>query len=329
VLERFQFFEGACLVALDGTGYFSSKNIHCASCQEKVDSKTGEIAYSHHMLAAALLHPDFKEVLPLAPEAIVKRDGDGKNDCERNAAKRLLRHIRREHPHMKLIVVEDGLASNAPHIRDLLELNFGFILGAKPGDHAFLFDRLGQAFDDEQVRILSWKEGDACCELAFVNGVPLNKSNQDLVLNVLQYLEVDADGEPIKRFTWVTDLKITRANAKLLMRGGRARWRIENETFNTLKNQGYHFEHNFGHGRENLSVVLAMLMMLAFLVNQIEQFCDPAFRAAWKRVGSKRALWDHVRSHYRHFLCTSMRQLSEAIAYDLAKNIPLPTLDTS
>ena len=137
------------------------------------------------------------------------------------------------------------------------------------------------------------------------------------------------DGESTKRFTWVTDLIITHANAKHLMRGGRARWRIENETFNTLKNQGYHFEHNYGHGCQNLSVVLATLMMLAFLVNQIEQLCCPVFRAAWKKVGTKRALWDHVRSHYRHFVISSMRQLYEAITYDLAKNVPMPTLDTT
>jgi len=52
------------------------------------------------------------------------------------------------------------------------------------------------------------------------------------------------------------------------MRAGRARWKIENEAFNTLKNQGYQFEHNFGHGQQQLSVVLALLMMLAFLVDQ-------------------------------------------------------------
>ena len=65
------------------------------------------------------------------------------------------------------------------------------------------------------------------------------------------------------------------------MRGGRARWKIENETFNTLKNQGYHFEHNYGHGKKNLPVVLAMVMLLAFfLVDQAQQRCCPLFQAA-------------------------------------------------
>ena len=90
------------------------------------------MTYQHQMLGAAIVHPDHKEVIPLAPEPIQKQDGSTKNDCERNAAKRLLRKIRQEHPRLKLLVIEDALASNAPHIRDLLELNMHFLLGVKP-----------------------------------------------------------------------------------------------------------------------------------------------------------------------------------------------------
>ena len=146
-LEPFVFYEGAYLLALDGTGYFSSPTIHCESCLEKVNSKTGEVSYSHQLLGASLVHPDLREVIPLAPEAIIKQDGSAKNDCERNAGKRLLRKIRAEHPKMQFIVVEDGLSSNAPHIEELFSLEMSFILGAKPGDHAFLFDRWIWAHD--------------------------------------------------------------------------------------------------------------------------------------------------------------------------------------
>ena len=96
--------------------------------------------------------------------------------------------------------------------------------------------------------------------------------------------------------SWVTNLVLTKENVYQIMRGGRTRWKIENETFNTLKNQGYNFEHNFGHGCENLSTVFALLMMLAFLVDQIQQIACPLFRAAWKEMGSKRALWEAIRA---------------------------------
>ncbi len=71
------------------------------------------------------------------------------------------------------------------------------------------------------------------------------------------------------------------------MRGGRARWRIENKTFNTLKNQGYHFEHNYGHGDQNLATVLVLLMFLAFTVDQIRQQCCRFFRALHQGLHTK------------------------------------------
>jgi len=326
-LEPFVFHQGCYLLSLDGTGYFSSSSIHCDSCLEKVNKQTGEITYQHQMLAAVMMHPDCREVVPLAPEPIEKQDGSEKNDCERNAAKRLLRQIRREHPHLKLIVVEDGLASNAPHIRELQNQNMHFILGAKPGDHPFLFDQVLAAFEADRVTSICWTEGDVLCEISFINGVPLNESNQDLLVNWLQYGEYGPNGEE-RKWTWVTDLEILRQNARRLVKGGRCRWKIENETFNTLKNQGYHFEHNYGHGEKNLSVVFAMLMMLAFLVDQVQQLCCPLFQAVWKKEGSKRALWESLRSHFRHFTFQSMRHLQQVMLYDLAKNIPAPTLDT-
>lgn len=328
-LEPFAFHEGCYLLALDGTGYFSSPTIHCPSCLEKVNKKTGQVTYEHQMLGAALVHPDHKEVIPLAPEPIVKQDGSTKNDCERNASKRLLEKTRREHPRLKLIVVEDGLASNGPHIRELMAHRMHFILGVKPGDHAYLFDRVTEAFDEDRARTLSWKEKDVTCEIAWVKGVPLNAENQDLVVNFLQYAEYGRDGHRRKFFTWVTDLKITRGRARHLVRAGRARWKIENETFNTLKNQGYQFEHNFGHGEQNLSVVFAMLMMLAFLVDQVQQLCCPLFQAVWHKLGSKRLLWDNLRSHFRHFTFHSMEHLYETILHDRAKNVPVPGFDTS
>ena len=329
-LERLVFHEGCYLLALDGTGYFSSPTVHCESCLEKVNRETGVVTYAHQLLGAVIVHPDFREVIPLAPEPIIKQDGTTKNDCERNAAKRLLRKIRDEHPHLPLIVIEDGLASNAPHIRELVELNMHYLLGAKPGDHAYLFEQLIAAYDADRVTTLSWKGPHGGeCEISFVHQLPLNESNPDLLVNFLQYAEYDSNGEPVKLFSWVTDLTITRRNALHLTRGGRGRWKIENETFNTLKNQGYQFEHNFGHGQQNLSVVFAMLMMLAFLVDQTQQLCCPLFRAVWQKLGSKRALWENLRSHFQILTFTSMQHLYAVMLCDLGKEIPAPQPDTS
>lgn len=127
-LEQLVFMGKYYLVLVDGTGYFSSKQVHCESCLEKVNSKTGEVRYSHQMLGAVIAHPDRKEVIPLTPEPIIKQDGPTKNDCERNAAKRFLDRFRKDHPNLKAIIAEDALSANAPHIRELERHNLRYIL---------------------------------------------------------------------------------------------------------------------------------------------------------------------------------------------------------
>jgi hypothetical protein len=281
------------------------------------------------MRGAAIVHPDHREVIPLAPEPIIKQDGTTKNDCERNAAKRLLRKIRQEHPRLGLIVVEDSLSSNGPHVLELLEQRMHFILGVKPGDHAYLWKHVDAAFDEERVTTISWQRDGVRCEVSFVHKMPLNETHADLLVNFLQYAEYDAAGNRWRIFSWITDLRITQGNAKLFVRSGRSRWKIENETFNTLKNQGYHYEHNHGHRYQNLSVVFAMLMMLASLVDQVQQITCPLFKAVLEKVGSRRSLWDKVRSHFYHFTFRSMKHLYEAILYDLCRNLAPPELDTS
>jgi len=135
-LERFVYLEGHYLISLDGTGYFSSTKIHCSSCLEK-HHRGGGITYSHQMLGATLVHPDLKEVIALAPEPIIKQDGQTKNDCERNATRRWLKHFRQEHPRLPVIIVEDGLAANAPHLHDLEDARVHYIIGVKPATTAF------------------------------------------------------------------------------------------------------------------------------------------------------------------------------------------------
>lgn len=327
-LEPFVFHDDCYLLSMDGTKYFCSKNVHCDCCLQRQNKKSGEITYYHQMLGAVLVHPDQRQVIPLAPEPIVQQDGDNKNDCERNAGKRLLEKIREEHPHLRLIVVEDGLASNAPHIRLLKRLRMHFILGAKPDDHQHLFAEVARAENDGRLTTIRWTDEqrpDVQCEIRFVHHLPLNKSNEDLRVNFLQYVEYAADGKLRKQFSWVTDLAITEDNARHLVRGGRSRWKVENETFNTLKNQGYHFEHNYGHGRQNLSVIFAMLMMLTFLLDQTQELCCPLFQAVHRKLVSRRSVWDHLRSHFRHFTFRSMRELYEVVLCDLAKDLPAPT----
>jgi len=157
--------------------------------------------------------------------------------------------------------------------------------------------------------------------------MPLNESRADVRVNFIEYGEITQD--QVQHFSWVTDLRVSTRNVSKLMRGGRARWKIENETFNTLNNQGYHFEHNYGHGEQHLSVVFAMLMMLAFLVDQTQQLCCALFRAVWVQMGSKRLLWERMRALFYDYRLTSMRALLEALLYGLEKSHPRLRIDSS
>jgi Transposase DDE domain len=327
-LEEMVFVEGHYLLALDGTGYFSSQQIHCASCLE-THHRNGTVTYHHQMLGAALIHPDRREVIPLMPEPIVKQDGSEKNDCERNAAKRLIVKLRQDHPHLKVIVTEDSLSSNAPHIEVLQAHNLHYILGVKEGDHAYLFEQVAAA---EQAGRVTYYDRDAPAtglrhRFRFVSNVPLNEAHADLRVNFLECWEWDKD--TVQHFSWITSLRVNKGTVYQIMRGGRARWRIENETFNTLKNQGYHFEHNYGHGYQHLSVVFAVLMMLAFLVDQVQQLCCPLFQAVWAKLGSKRRLWERMKALFYDYALASMRQLFEALFYGLQKTAPRFAVDSS
>jgi hypothetical protein len=317
VMEKMVFMEGCYLFSLDGTGYFASNDVHCPSCLEKKSSKTGEIRYAHQMLGGAIVHPDYAAVVPFAPEAIIKQDGETKNDCERNAAKRFLANLRQDHPHLPLIVVEDGLSSNAPHIYELQKHDLHYILGVKEGDHKFLFEYVNKA----QTTEFECEIEGTMHRFRFLNQVPLNESNPELLVNFVEYWEIK--GPKTQHFSWVTDFTVTMANVFQIMRGGRARWKIENETFNTLKNQGYHFEHNFGHGSKNLSVVFATLMMFAFLVDQVQLLSSDLFQSALEKVGSRIRFWEHVRSLFFTLDFDCMEDIFRCLLYGFRTQVEI------
>lgn len=326
VLKSFRYLDAGYLLAIDGTGFFSSSKVCCPSCLVK-KSKDGKTKYAHQGVAAVLIHPQRSEVIPLAIEPIIKQDGETKNDCERNATRRLLKRIKKQHPKLKLTVTEDGLSSNAPHIADLEEFGYHYILGAKPGDHKHLFDQVIDAGDDSKLHSIRTAKIDtkgSYRETQWAKHLPLNKSNPDVLVNYVGQTDLTNDGNIKSMFSWVTDHAVTSATVLQIAAGGRCRWRIENETFNTLKNQGYNFEHNYGHGKQNLSTVLMLLMMLAFLIDQVQQACCPLFQAVLSKLGSRRSLWFRLRSAVDSFIFRSYREILEALLSDRCRYRFLP-----
>jgi hypothetical protein len=314
-LERFRFLDGTFLLAVDGTTPFSSSTIHCDDCATKT-TRSGERLSYHQLLAAAIIHPDLKQVLPVVPEPILGGDGETKNDCELSASKRLLPRVHQDHPGLRFTVVEDALFANGPHIKLLKEIGFSFLIGVKEGDHAHLFKAV-QAHEVNETMggLIQHDEKQHLVRIyRFVNDLELNQSHAEIKVNFLEYIELK-HGEAVNRFTWVTDFMVTEENCIELVRGGRARWKIENETFNTLKNQGYRLEHNYGHGKQHLSTNFALLMMLAFFIDQIQELAYVPFQKARQRFRSRTSLWERMRALFVGYFIDDWETFWQAIIH--------------
>jgi hypothetical protein len=302
VLEDYKFLGNHLLIACDGTGMFSSSSVHFENCCEK-HHKDGEITYYHQMLGAVVVHPEQREVFPLCPEPISKGDGSTKNDCEQNAMNRFLADLQREHPRLRVIITEDALSAKGPYLRRILEMGAHFIVGVNATGNPSLFQWLKGVELQKELHQTKTET----IELSWVNGLPLNGSHHDLQVNFIECVVRNKKGK-LNHFSWVTDLLVSSDNVHQLAQGGRARWRIENETFNTLKNQGYQFEHNFGHGHKHLSHVFGLLLFLAFLIDQVQQRCCGLFRAALEKM-RKIVLWQRMRSLFLEFYIDSWADL--------------------
>lgn len=338
-LLPYRFYEDKYLVSVDGTGMFSSNEIHCSSCLERNQRKGTELLYQHQIFAGAIVAPDQKTVIPFFPEPIGRNDGQDKNDCERNAFKRFIAQFREDFPRIEAIIVSDAIGATIPQIEQIRFSGLSYILGVKPGSHKTLFrsvkgmakrgemkkhvvtEMIGEKVKKKRTRTYYW-----------ANGALLSHTDGDFTTNFLDFTETiewECKGKPKEKkvhFSWVTDFHLTKNNVEQITQGGRARWRIENETFNTLKNRGYHFEHNYGHGYQYLSNLLADLMMLAFLFDQLQEMGCKIFKKALLASGRKLYLWQHLSSVFQMIRFSSWQQLMSLLANPGAYEIrPAPT----
>jgi len=311
--EQYKFL-GKYLVSMDGTGVYSSSNISCPECCVKHKGKDNE-SYYHQLLAAVMVHPDKKTVLPFYPEAITHQDGDNKNDCEHNAAARLIPQLHKDFPRAEFIALQDALACNGPHIKRLKEHNFSFIITAKPKSNSFLLSQVLAGLDNNTTQEMSFTREDGTeIGYRYANDISLNHTHSDLKVNFIDYWEIHPNRKNFL-YACVTDTPLTADNVADVVRAGRTRWKVENETFNTLKNQGYNLEHNYGHGEKHLSTVFATLTFLAFFLDQIQETSCRYFQAARDRQHTRTGLWREMRAlFYTHYI-SDWEQLYAALIW--------------
>jgi hypothetical protein len=300
-------------IALDGTEYFNSSAINCESCLQRRD-KNGVIHYYHSVVAATLVRSGTHRILPLDVEQVANTDGTEKQDCEINAAKRLVERLRSEHRQMEIILSGDDLYSRAPFIEECLMRNLHFVFVAKPDSHKELiewvedFQRLGEVEEG------SFHQGPASKRRYFryliARKVPLNQERK-IWVNFIELWETDKEGRQLYHNSWVTDLEVSQENVEQITAVGRSKWKIENEQFNVQKNHGYELEHNYGHGKKNLSVVFYLLNLLAFVTHKIIERGDRLYQKCREGKISLQELWNGLRTLMNKIVFESWAKMLE------------------
>ena len=294
-MGAFQRLGGRALIALDGTEYFCSQKLGCPNCQTRLRAN-GKVESYHSMLAATLVAPGHNRVLPLMPEFIVKPDGAQKQDCERNAAKRwLCAHGDRVKP-LRPIFLGDDLFACQSICQIIVADGHDFLLTAKPESHKALYDFMSGVEIDEMS--VTRKEGrkKLTYRYRWFKAAPLREGKDALDVNWIGLTLLDATGKPTYDGAWVTSLTVGHENVAEIAACARARWKIENETFNVLKNNGYHLEHNFGHGKQHLAMTFAALNLLAFAIHTVCDSVEKLWIAARKAKRSRARFFEHIRT---------------------------------
>ena len=246
------------------------------------------------MLAATVVAPGHSRVVPLFPEFIAPQDGAEKQDCERNAVKRWHeKHGERLRP-LRPVYLGDDLFACQPIAKMVTDNGDDFIFTCKESSHRALYDFIdGAGLERHEEKIRKGKTTETR-RYRWIEGVPLRDGKDAILVNWIGFEIVDAKGRVKYAMAWVTSLPVSKNNVAEIAACGRARWKIENEGFNVMKNHGYELEHNFGHGEKFLAMILAGLNLLAFAWHSVLDLIEPPWRAARQAAAKRTSFFAHL-----------------------------------
>jgi len=291
--QAFGRLEGRTLIAWDGTEYFCSQKLGCPNCLTRKRSN-GKTENYHCLLSATVVAPGHSKVVPLMPEFIAPRDGAEKQDCERNACKRWFgKHGARLTP-LRPIILGDDLFACHPVCEMITDVGDDFIFTCKPTSHKTLYDFIDGAELSRLEMKVPRRHTKDTFRYRWIEAVPIRDGKDAILVNWIGFEIVDAKGKVKYSMAWVTSLPVTKDNVAEIVACGRARWKIENESFNVLKNHGYELEHNFGHGQKFLSMTLAALNLLAFAWHSVLELLEPPWKAAREAAVKRTSFFAHI-----------------------------------
>jgi hypothetical protein len=268
----------------------------------------------HAFLGATIVAPGHQQVLPLPPEFIAPQDGTEKQDCERSAAKRWLARHGRSVAHLRPILLGDDLFA-CQRIAGAIRQNGGnFILTCKPSSHQTITEYLHGAKLAERRQTVR-KGGNITTTIyRWLSGVPLRGTADAIPVNWFSIEIRNAAGKRTYYDSFVTDLPVTADTVAELAACGRARWKIENETFNVLKTNGYNLEHNLGRGKQTLASICLTLNLLAFAYHTAARLAALAWRAALAACGATYCFFENLRTITAYIVFRNWSHLLQSIA---------------
>lgn len=311
-LKDFESQAGQILISTDGTETISSQKISCQNCSHR-ELRNGETQYFHSAILPVIVKSGNSSVLPLSPEFMTPQDGHEKQDCERAATKRWVKRNTAMLKGWRYTMLGDDLYSNQPLCETFLEAELNFILVCKPDSHKELYktvDFLAQNGLVEEVEERHWNGRYYEKHIyRFANEVPVRQEDP-LLVNWFEVIIINEDtGKEDYHNSFMTNHKVSIMNVVALVQDGRTRWKSENETNNTLKNQGYHFEHSFGHGEEHLANFLATLNLLAFLLHTLLNLLDEQYQRLRKELVTRADFFNDLRALLRYMVFESWDDL--------------------
>lgn len=325
-LNKFIGINNNLLIALDGTDSFSSQSISCPCCSE-TKLKNGSTLYRHIAVTPVLVAPGQANVIALPPEFVQPQDGHDKQDCELAASGRWLTKWS-EHYNAwgRITYLGDDIYCHQPHCERVLASKADFIFTCKPDSHTELYEwvddftRNGHTKTVIQTRKVGKKH--FTDTYRYANQVPLRNSDDALMVNWFELVTTSAEGKIVYRCAWATSHLVSDDNVAELVTAGRARWKIENENNNTLKTKGYHFEHNFGHGKKHLSNLLTTLILLAFLFHTVLDYTDQRYQTVRSLLPSRRTFFEHQRALLQYLPFDGWNHLMDFMLRGLKRKYP-------
>src|SRR3954462_12652213 len=219
--------------------------------------------------------------------------------------------------------MRDDLYACQPVCEAVLAQGGHFLFTCKPSSHQTLQEYLTGIDLTEHVERVKRGKQRFTHRYRWLCDVPLRGDEEALTVNWLQIEILDAAGAVTYRNSFVTALPVDASSVAELAACGRARWKIENESFNVLKTGGYHLEHNFGHGTAHLSALLAYLNLLAFAIHTVCDLAEGAWRKARTTLGPRVRFFQSLQALTSYLVFSSWTELLHTLAF--ARPPPSPS----